>query len=284
MSDIALQTHGLGVRYGTFDALSDVDLSVKRNSVHSIIGPNGAGKTTMFHALTGTVAASSGRIELEGRDVTRASDDDRVRLGIARSFQVTSLFPELSLHENLRLAAQGRTPWQALIPWRSAEASKSVLETADAVIERLSLSHVATRAAGELSHGQQRRLEVGMAIAFPLAFAVLMAATMNWAIALLAIYSVMAICASVLGFCELIGWNLGTGEAIAGVMVIGLSVDYTIHLGHMYADAEHMVGAKTRKERFEFAAEKMVSTVCAGALTTGVVHREPLLRALAAGE
>ncbi|KEP69531.1 ABC transporter [Thioclava dalianensis] len=165
MSDIALQTHGLGVRYGTFDALSDVNLSVRCNSVHSIIGPNGAGKTTMFHALTGTVAASSGRIELEGRDVTRASDDDRVRLGIARSFQVTSLFPELSLRENLRLAAQGRTPWQALIPWRRAEASKSVLDMADAVIERLSLGHVATRAAGELSHGQQRRLEVGMAIA-----------------------------------------------------------------------------------------------------------------------
>ena len=112
-------------------------------------------------------------------------------------------------------------------------------------------------------------MEVGMAIAFPLAFVVLMVATMNWAIALLAIFSVMAICASVLGYCECIGWNLGTGEAIAGVMVIGLSVDYTIHLGHMYADAEHMIGARSRKERFEFAAEKMVSTVCAGALTTG---------------
>lgn len=165
MSDIALQTHGLGVRYGAFDALSEVDLAVKRNSVHSVIGPNGAGKTTLFHALTGTVSASSGRIELDGRDITRASDDDRVRLGIARSFQVTSLFPELSLRENLRLAAQGRTPWQALIPWRRAEASTDILATADAVIERLSLQDVATRPAGELSHGQQRRLEVGMAIA-----------------------------------------------------------------------------------------------------------------------
>ncbi|TMV67263.1 ABC transporter ATP-binding protein [Thioclava sp. BHET1] len=165
MAETALQCFGLGVRYGTFDALSAVDLAVRRNSVHSIIGPNGAGKTTMFHALTGRIAASSGRIELEGRDITKSSDDDRVRLGIARSFQVTSLFPELSLRENLRLAAQGRTPWQALMPWRRAEAAREVLETADAVIERLSLGRVAGRAAGELSHGQQRRLEVGMAIA-----------------------------------------------------------------------------------------------------------------------
>ena len=70
MSDIALQTRGLGVKYGTFHALSEVDLDIRRNSVHSIIGPNGAGKTTLFHALTGRVPASSGRVVLEGRDPT----------------------------------------------------------------------------------------------------------------------------------------------------------------------------------------------------------------------
>ena len=121
MSDIALQTSGLGVKYGNFHALADVDLKIRRNSVHSIIGPNGAGKTTLFHALTGRVRASSGRIELDGHDITGTSDDDRVRLGIARSFQVTSLFPNLTLRENLRLAAQGRTPWQTLAPWRRAD-------------------------------------------------------------------------------------------------------------------------------------------------------------------
>ena len=122
MSDIALQTRGLGVKYGTFHALAEVDLDIRRNSVHSIIGPNGAGKTTLFHALTGRVPASSGRVVLEGRDITQASDDDRVRLGIARSFQVTSLFANLTLRENLRLAAQGRTPWQALAPWQERSA------------------------------------------------------------------------------------------------------------------------------------------------------------------
>ena len=165
MTDIALQTRGLGVKYGSFNALADVDLAIRRNSVHSIIGPNGAGKTTLFHALTGRVRASAGRIELDGQDITTTSDDDRVRLGIARSFQVTSLFPNLTLRENLRLAAQGRTPWQALAPWRLAESNTSALAIADEVISRLELGAVAGRIAGELSHGQQRRLEVGMAIA-----------------------------------------------------------------------------------------------------------------------
>lgn len=165
MTDLALKTQGLGVKYGSFTALADVDLAIRRNSVHSIIGPNGAGKTTLFHALTGRVRASSGQIELDGRDITQTSDDDRVRLGIARSFQVTSLFPNLSVRENLRLAAQGKTPWQALVPWRRAEANHEAMAIADQVTERLALTPVFERAAGELSHGQQRRLEVGMAIA-----------------------------------------------------------------------------------------------------------------------
>lgn len=162
---IALTTRGLGITYGKFVALADVDLDIRRNSVHSIIGPNGAGKTTMFHALTGRVLPSSGSITLNGVDITRMRDDERVRHGIARSFQVTSLFPTLDVAENLRLAAQGKTPWQALAPWRSAESNHAALATAAEVMERLGLTHVARRPAGELSHGQQRRLEVGMAMA-----------------------------------------------------------------------------------------------------------------------
>jgi branched-chain amino acid transport system ATP-binding protein len=165
MSDLALETRGIGVKYGKFVALADVDLAIRRNSVHSIIGPNGAGKTTLFHALTGRVRASGGRIALDGQDITDTGDDDRVRLGIARSFQVTSLFPNLGVRENLRLAAQGKTPWEALVPWRRAEANRAAMTVADEVLERLSLADVANRSAGELSHGQQRRLEVGMAMA-----------------------------------------------------------------------------------------------------------------------
>ncbi|WP_421566966.1 ABC transporter ATP-binding protein [Ochrobactrum sp. EDr1-4] len=162
---IALETKGVGITYGKFVALADVDLSIKANSVHSIIGPNGAGKTTLFHALTGRVKASSGSIHLYGKDITSASAEERVQLGVARSFQVTSLFPTLDVFENLRLAAQGKTPWQALAPWRSANSNLETLKTAEHVMERLNLAHVRSRAAGELSHGQQRRLEVGMAMA-----------------------------------------------------------------------------------------------------------------------
>ncbi|QCO55989.1 ABC transporter ATP-binding protein [Pseudorhodobacter turbinis] len=161
----ALVTSGLGVTYNKFVALADVDLNIRENSVHSIIGPNGAGKTTLFHALTGRVRPSSGKITLGGRDITNLSDNERVRRGIARSFQVTSLFPDLSVHENLRLAAQGRTPWQALAMWRRAESNRNAMATADEMLTRLSLTRVAHRAAGELAHGQQRRLEVGMAMA-----------------------------------------------------------------------------------------------------------------------
>ena len=109
MSAPILATDALGVRYGSFVALQDVTLRIAENSVHSIIGPNGAGKTTLFHALTGRIAPSAGRITLAGRDITRTADHERVRLGLARSFQVTSLFPTLSVRENLRLAAQGKT-------------------------------------------------------------------------------------------------------------------------------------------------------------------------------
>ena len=160
-----LETEGLGVRYGNFVALQDVTLCIRENSVHSIIGPNGAGKTTLFHALTGRIPLSAGRIGLMGRDITGTSDDERVRLGLARSFQVTSLFATLSVRENLRLAAQGKTPWLALSPWRRAEACKPALAMAEAMLERLGLTRVALRGAGELSHGEQRRLEVGMAMA-----------------------------------------------------------------------------------------------------------------------
>jgi branched-chain amino acid transport system ATP-binding protein len=164
-ADPLLSTEALGVRYGSFVALKDVTLRVRANSVHAIIGPNGAGKTTLFHALTGRVRAATGRITLAGRDITRVPDDDRVRLGLARSFQVTSLFATLSVRENLRLAAQGRTPWQALAPWRGVAGGTAALATAEEMLERLDLTRVALRPAGEMSHGQQRRLEVGMAMA-----------------------------------------------------------------------------------------------------------------------
>lgn len=107
-----------------------------------------------------------------------------------------------------------------------------------------------------------------LATAFPIAFLALIAATANWILASYSIVAVGAIVASVLAACQLQGWALGTGEAIAGVMVIGLSVDYTIHLAHMYDHASHELGFATRAARFEYAIDTMAGTVLAGAITT----------------
>ena len=109
-SPILLEAVGVEKRYDKFVALGGVDLKVRAHTVHSVIGPNGAGKTTLFHMLTGTKSVSGGRIVFDGHDVTREPDHRRVRRGMARSFQVTSLFLTLPVRENLRLAAQGVAP------------------------------------------------------------------------------------------------------------------------------------------------------------------------------
>ncbi|MBC7416335.1 MAG: ABC transporter ATP-binding protein [Herminiimonas sp.] len=165
MSEPILQAVNVIKRYGKFTAVNGITLDVLPGTVHSVIGPNGAGKTTLFHTLTGTVPITEGSILLEGEEVSHLPDYKRVLKGVARSFQVTSLFLNLSVHENLRLAAQGRNPAQAFKLWRSAESLTAACERADTLLGRLNLTAVAQRVAGELSHGQQRRLEVGMAMA-----------------------------------------------------------------------------------------------------------------------
>ncbi|MFC3110062.1 ABC transporter ATP-binding protein [Undibacterium arcticum] len=152
-------------RYGKFTAVNNITLDIMPGIVHSVIGPNGAGKTTLFHTLTGTTPITAGSILVEGEEVAHLPGYKRVRKGLARSFQVTSLFPNLSVRENLRLAAQGRRPAQALNPWRRAESLTAACEIADDLLGQLNLHGVAQRASAELSHGQQRRLEVGMAMA-----------------------------------------------------------------------------------------------------------------------
>lgn len=160
-----LEARGVTKRYGRFLAVSGVDLQVQANTVHSIIGPNGAGKTTLFHTLAGTVAPSAGSIRLQGREVGQLPDYARVRLGLARSFQVTSLFPTLTVRENLRVAAQGVQPGRALHFWDAALRSDSHAELIRTVLDRLDLTACIDRTSSQLSHGQQRRLEVGMALA-----------------------------------------------------------------------------------------------------------------------
>ena len=165
MSTAKLAATKLGMRFGGFVALRDVSLEVEERGIHALIGPNGAGKTTLFNCLTGTTLPSAGRIVFEGRDVTRLPPHRRARLGIARSFQVTNLFQNLSVFESLRLAAQAQSGVAAFDFLRPKERLTHAREVAERVLERLTLQAWRHVHAGELSHGQQRILEIGLALA-----------------------------------------------------------------------------------------------------------------------
>lgn len=165
MTQPILHAKNVVKRYGKFQAVSGVTLCVQPNTIHSVIGPNGAGKTTLFHTLTGTVPITSGSILLNGNEVASLPDHERVQLGMARSFQVTSLFQTLTVRENLRAAAQGVQPRQALRFWSTSLLEGTHDELINSVVERVGLKHCLNSLSGQLSHGQQRRLEVGMALA-----------------------------------------------------------------------------------------------------------------------
>lgn len=165
MSQPILVAKDVVKRYGRFVAVSGVSLDVLPNTVHSVIGPNGAGKTTLFHSLTGTVNLTAGSIRFAGLEVGHLPDFKRVQLGMSRSFQVTSLFPSLTVRENLRVAAQGIQPGRALRFWSGRLGDTDHAELVDSILERIDLTHCVQRISSQLSHGQQRRLEVGMALA-----------------------------------------------------------------------------------------------------------------------
>jgi len=163
--DCILTARGLGVRFGQFVANRGIDLEVRPNSIHALIGPNGAGKTTCFNALTGRLLPSEGAVSFCGRDITRMPMNRRAHIGMARCFQITSLFQGLTARENLRVAAQGMRPLKALNFWSGKERIREASEIADGLIERLSLQKLANRKVSELSHGRQRLLEVAMSLA-----------------------------------------------------------------------------------------------------------------------
>ncbi len=161
----ALQAVGVAKRFGSFTALEQIDLTVRRGALQAIIGPNGAGKTTLFNVLTGQVAPSAGAVLVDGKEVHRTPAHRRVSLGLARCFQVTSLFPELSVLENLRLAAQGAHAAQAFDFFSAVGRRTGPRARAEEVMQQVGLKGVAHRQAAELSHGQQRLLEVAMSLA-----------------------------------------------------------------------------------------------------------------------
>jgi branched-chain amino acid transport system ATP-binding protein len=162
-SEIILEVSGLTVRFGALVAVNDVSFKAQRGHITSVIGPNGAGKSTLFNLVSGAFRPSAGSVRFNGQDVTGFSPDALLSRGLSRSFQITNLFPELSVYENLRLAAQALEPRSALfLPLsRNAVAADRV----DELIVRFKLAAKAGEMAGTLSHGEQRRLEIAVALA-----------------------------------------------------------------------------------------------------------------------
>jgi len=159
-----LKSEGLHKSFGSLRVLQDVSLVVAPGSRHAVIGPNGAGKTTLFNLLSGELAADAGRISLGEKDITRLPPQARARRGLARSFQRNSLFPEMSVAENLALACAlaARVEWRA---WRSFRRFTAVHADAAAVAAAVGLQDLLAEPAGQLSYGAQRQVEVGLALA-----------------------------------------------------------------------------------------------------------------------
>jgi branched-chain amino acid transport system ATP-binding protein len=158
-----LRTEDLTVRFGGLTALNQVNFELAREEIRAVIGPNGAGKSTFFNCLTGVHRPSSGRILFNGDDITGLSPDRVSHRGIARSYQITNILPNATALENVRIAAQSRRhAWSLLAHHR---AYRDILEKAEAVLAAIGLSSKAYELAANLSHGEQRNLEVGIALA-----------------------------------------------------------------------------------------------------------------------
>ena len=159
-----LELDGLTKRFGGVMAVNSVTMQVEAGEVRAVIGPNGAGKTSLFHLITGVVPATSGEVRFDGRSLVGQSSYQRCQAGLSRTFQLTSLFPEMTARENCRVAAQARLArrWQ---PYGGASVFREASLRGDEALERLGLTSVARRPAGLLSHGDQRLLEVAMALA-----------------------------------------------------------------------------------------------------------------------
>jgi branched-chain amino acid transport system ATP-binding protein len=159
-----LETEELSKEFAGFVALRRVNLRVMRGSIHALIGPNGAGKTTCFNLLTKFQAPTRGRIMFDGRDITALKPADVARLGVGRSFQISAVFPHLTVFENVRIALQRRRG-DSFDFWRSKAALRALDEEADAIIADVGLAAAIDTAATELPYGRKRALEIATTLA-----------------------------------------------------------------------------------------------------------------------
>src|ERR1700710_1053840 len=159
-----LRASALTRKFGGLTAVDKVSIDLHVGEVHAVIGTNGAGKSTLVNMLSGELTASSGRVELDGLDVSAWPQPRRAHAGIGRSYQRTTIFPGFSAFENCRLSAQAALP-RAWAVWQSAQRCQHSATAALEALEPAGLSKQANRAAGLLSHGAQRQLEIAMCLA-----------------------------------------------------------------------------------------------------------------------
>ena len=159
-----LETKGLQKRFGSLVVAQDIDLEIPRGARYALIGPNGAGKTTLINLITGMLAPDAGEIRLAGRDVSALRPEQRVRQGLARTFQINSLFPELTALESVALAVLEREG-HAHTWWRGLAGYRDAIEEASGILASLGLAAAAGRPTREMAYGQQRLLEIALALA-----------------------------------------------------------------------------------------------------------------------
>jgi branched-chain amino acid transport system ATP-binding protein len=162
--EIILEAQGLTKEFKGFVAVKDVNLRVRRHTIHALIGPNGAGKTTCFNLLTHFLTPTAGRIEFNGREITGSSPAAIARMGLARSFQISAVFPHLSVRENVRVALQRRLR-NSLVFWRSERILDQLNGRALELVEAVGLTAFAELPAVELPYGRKRALEIATTLA-----------------------------------------------------------------------------------------------------------------------
>jgi branched-chain amino acid transport system ATP-binding protein len=159
-----LELRQLCKRFGGVVATDGVSLHIKAGEIHALIGPNGAGKTTLIAQMCGSLAPDSGEILFEGQDITRVPQHVRVKTGLARSYQITSIFRRFTVLENLALAVQARTATSFSF-WRPVSAEQGLFDEARLILAQIGLPEKEDHLASTLGHGEQRALEVGLALA-----------------------------------------------------------------------------------------------------------------------
>jgi branched-chain amino acid transport system ATP-binding protein len=162
--DTILETRGLTKEFKGFVAVKDVNLTIRRGAIHALIGPNGAGKTTCFNLLTHFLTPTRGQILFNGRDITGSRPATIARMGLVRSFQISAVFPHLSVLENVRIALQ-RKQGHSFDFWRSEVSLSALDDQARSLLEAVGLSGFTSIAAGELAYGRKRALEIATTLA-----------------------------------------------------------------------------------------------------------------------